>query len=91
MHLFARVTAVAAALATATLGLTGAGLLPAQTGDVVTLAAGPVEPTLSPGDDLEIALSVANEGPSLEGTAAEVSITQGTVDTRFALSAWLDG
>ena len=91
MHLFARVTAVAAALATATLGLTGAGLLPTQTGDVVTLAAGPVEPTLSPGDDLEIALSVANEGPSLEGTAAEVSITQGTVDTRFALSAWLDG
>lgn len=88
MQLYARITAAAAALATALLGAAPAAPLPAQS-EPAGIVAGPAEAQISPGDDLEISVGAA--GATIDGATIEISVTNTTVDTRYALSAWLEG
>lgn len=96
MHVFARVSAAAAALVTA---LSGTALpAPAPT-DVVQqgdgspqVAFGVADGQYQIGTDLELVLSIENDtSDDLRDATAELSLTYVTIDTRFALDAWLEG
>lgn len=94
MHVFARVSAAAAALVTALSGsavpaIHGPEIVEQQ--ESLSMSVGVADGQHQAGTDLELLLSAENgTGRSLDETTAEVSLTYVTIDTRFALDAWLD-
>ena len=64
---------------------------PANAADEVDATIGVTTPQIMPGDDFEVSLLVDNaSSEAISEGSAELEITYGTVDTRFALSSWLN-
>lgn len=65
---------------------------PANAAGDLTATIGATTPQIEPGDDLELSLLLDNASSgAVTAGEAEVELTYGTVDTRFAFSSWLDG